>query len=815
MIIGEHKEIEKENIAGNFNSIEAGIDKSSMKFMFEMLSKSLYSNPIGSIVRELTSNCFDSHQEAKVDKAVLINFKTDEEGDYISFQDFGVGLSIDRIQKVYMNYFSSTKRETNEQIGGFGLGSKSPLSYTDYFYIVTVFNKIKYQYFFSKGETSPTLDLLDEAETEEENGTEVKIYIKNNNDRAKFRNELLSQLCYFDNVYFNNWGIDNNYKIYETNTFKYRNQDQYNDEMHIILGKVSYPISWNELNIKQVRVPIGIKFEIGELQVTPNRESIRYTNESKNLIKEKIEAATNELKDLYKDDTMLYDDYTDYLKNKDARPYILFGEDDKLYLTGLKESKTVFKPFYDLGIERNDYNIPSLLNKIYEHVGNIEEVEKVSTRRLNSSVYNKFSNDYYFLLSKNKQFINVRNLKFLKQDIFVKRKLDKYFVREIGEFVQQGYNSEDERSTEEGNERGFKYFNLGISIKAYKVYKILESMVEHLIIDYNQELTEEDNIKYREYLAKKNKVNIERKNLGKFPCKDIAMELYSSCNYNYIFQYDLQIENLNNYKGIIIYGYIEDELKLKALTHFLHHFKSLQCKTKYYCNGKIQYSFNTLINRPNYTTYMNNQDELNPNAIKIVRIAKNNAKHFKKKSMIHIDEFKSNNRIFRKLATVFKIEKTIAALLENQKEYRDNVLLSYFKNISEPLHLSLSKVYEYKDNFRLMQPTMRTNGEDYRKFKEEILELAESQNWFDPSIIDEINHINNWFKGVELIKFVEFNEKSLPFILKHLYDNKKKINTEYYIKYVRPEIYEGQLIIDFEPKEEVETGLLTILKKVA
>ena len=809
MIIGQHKEIEKENIAGNFNSIEAGIDKDSMKFVFEMLSKNLYSNPIGSIVRELTSNCFDSHKEANVDKAVVINFKTDEEGDFISFQDFGVGLSTDRIQNVYMNYFSSTKRESNDQIGGFGLGSKTPLSYTDYFYINTNYAGIKYQYLFSKGELTPTLDLLDESKTEEGNGTEIKIYIKNSNDRNKFRNELISQLCYFDNVYFNNWGIDNDYKIYETETFKYRNQDQYNDEMHLILGKVAYPINWNELNIKQVRVPVGIKFEIGQLQVTPNRESLRYTDEAKVLIRDKIEEVVKELKDLYKDDTMLYDDYKDYLKNKDARPFILFGEEDRLYLTGLKETKAVFKPFYDLGI--SDYNLPILLNRLYTHIGTIHEVEKVNTNRRNESMYSNYINSSTFVLSNNKQFTNIRNLKFKRHHVFVKNKLDKISIRELEEFVIKGFNKGYEEDT--SLERSFKYFNLGIGIKVYKVYKILQEMVEHLVIDYNQELTEEDNLKYKEYLAEKNKVNIERKNLGKFPCKDIIMEEYSKNNYGYNYQYDLQIGELDSYKGIIIYGYIEDEEKLKALAYYLHHFKSLQCLTKSYDEGKTKYKHNALIHRPDSNGYMNKKDELNPKAIKIVRIAKNNKKHFKGKNMIHIDEFSSNNRIFRKLATVFKIEKTFNSLFEYQSSRSDKI--DYFKDISTSLYDSLEKVNNYKEDFRLIQPTMRTSGNEYRKFKEEILELAELKNWFDGSIINEVNFINNWFKDVELIKFVEFNYQSLPFILKHLYDNKKKINTEYYIKYVRPEIYEGQLILDFEPKEETETKLLTILKQVA
>ena len=37
----------------------------STAIIFQMFSKNIYSNAIGSIVRELTSNCFDSHVDRK------------------------------------------------------------------------------------------------------------------------------------------------------------------------------------------------------------------------------------------------------------------------------------------------------------------------------------------------------------------------------------------------------------------------------------------------------------------------------------------------------------------------------------------------------------------------------------------------------------------------------------------------------------------------------------------------------------------------------------------------------------------------------
>lgn len=818
MIIQENKELIITNIAGDTKLKTAGIADSSKGVIFEMVSKYFYSKPIPSIVRELTSNCFDSHKEAGVEDAVVIDQKEDDEGDYISFKDVGVGLSPERIDNIYMQYFSSTKRDDNTQIGGFGLGSKSPLAYTDYFYINTIFNGIKYQYNFSKGEEAPTLSLLHSEETTERNGTEIRIYFKEIKDIGKFQEALSTELCYFDNVYFLNWQIENDYRIYETDNFKYRNKDQYSDEMHIALGKVSYPINWDEISMQPVKIPIGVKFEIGELQVTPNRETIRYTSdEIKDLIKTRISNCLEELKTMYRDDTMVYEDWFEYLKNKDKRPYIVlnaeeikldkaneipFVKEDKLYLTGLKEQKAVYKPFYDLGIETEYYDLPGIMSKMYTNAGNITSVEKLSSSY--QGIFNRFQHLVRIVTSKDRNFTNIKNLRDLKSDVFIKQKLNRDFVKLMGGFIGKtsvvtGYNNRNINR---------EHFNLGIAIKCYKLYKHVESLLNPLIVDYNRPLTEYDQEQYQEYRNDKNKINIERKALGKFPIFDISQD-----NYGYEEKYDIYIADINRFKGIIIYGFKEDEGKLKALHNHLHYFNDLQCMTKYYYKTHTSYSRRT-VKQPN-RDYDLEKYCLNPKAIKILRIGKYNEKHFKGKNMVHIDEFSSNNRIFRKLATIFKIEKVIRGLMEHQTSHDNKFLVKYFTKINKDLGENLAALFKYRDKYTFISPTRNASSSDYSGFKKEMLELAEKNNWFDSSIEQELKYVEGWFEGIEILKFTEFNEQSLPYILKYLYDNKKKLNLKYYMKHVCPVKYNIQIEMDFEPKEETETELFKIIKQVA
>lgn len=286
------------------------LSSDSASIIFQMFSKNIYSNPIGSVVREITSNCFDSHVEAKVNAPVLIK-KTVDENDiiYISFIDFGIGMSPERINKVYRTYFSSTKRTDNEQIGCFGLGSKSVLAYKrstgfgngeydNTYFVITIFNGTKYYYQIYEGTNCPKISELYRESTTEHNGTEVRIPVLSS-DVYKFKNEMLRQLYYFENIIFEGFDSDNtlnDYQIIKGKSFFYRGND-YSSTAHICLGKVSYPIDFGVLGLdsSDYRLPIAVRLEVGDINVTVSRESIDYSEGTIKLLKKKLNEAKEEL----------------------------------------------------------------------------------------------------------------------------------------------------------------------------------------------------------------------------------------------------------------------------------------------------------------------------------------------------------------------------------------------------------------------------------------------------------------------------------------------------------------------------------------
>ncbi len=389
----------------NFEKFESKINTEKLSKLYGMLS-SLYRNIYGSIVREYCANAWDSHKEAgRENEPIYIKLHQETDNNYLLIKDVGLGMSPEVMQNIYFNYLDSTKEDTNEYLGAFGIGGKSALAYTHTFYIDTISEGILYHYIFSKQSNGiPAGELLYEESTTEHNGTTIKIPVKEN-DLKYFHNELDKQLTYFPNVYVeSDWGsFDNDYTIYDKPLYKYR-PDSGLSEIHLALGDVPYTIDWTELGMRAIYIPIAIKFNIGELTPTPSRESIVYSKESIKIIKDKINTILSSFVKEYNSSIKDVDTIADYIKYKrnDSYVYIRLTEDKALpvktsYLDGLKDaeikklkglikSKTIvtnfamdykFVDFYvagETGYKRNSdkymwgsvtSNVESYLNKSY------------------------------------------------------------------------------------------------------------------------------------------------------------------------------------------------------------------------------------------------------------------------------------------------------------------------------------------------------------------------------------------------------------------------------------------------------------------
>ncbi len=273
-------------------SIGMSLDLDSAQILMQMLSKNLYSDSIGSTIRECASNALDSHRRAGVKDPIVVSLRMNNSQNYdFSVEDFGIGLDADDVRNIISKYGKSTKRNSDTELGMMGLGFKAPLAYSSSFYFICRKDGIERKYMMYEGEDTNTIDLLYERPTDQRNGVKVIVPVRWS-DREQFFRKMKEQLAYFEDVYFDvnvsNYVIDNSFAIYRSEHFQHSElaSDEY---LHICLDNVYYPIDFSKLEIPKLEFPVALRFSLTDgIFPTPNREAIRYTQEAKQIIMDRL-----------------------------------------------------------------------------------------------------------------------------------------------------------------------------------------------------------------------------------------------------------------------------------------------------------------------------------------------------------------------------------------------------------------------------------------------------------------------------------------------------------------------------------------------
>jgi len=320
----------------NVNTKKEFTVDTSNQMIVSILRDKLYSNKIAAVCREVASNSRDANREAgNTQTPVIISISNEgllDEGMSISFKDSGVGISPSRIDNVFLKYGSSTKRDSNNQTGGFGIGAKTPFAYTNEFLISTVSEEEGkrlhnvYQAVISNegGQEVSQLLLVSSNETNENTGTEIIIPIQDR-DEAEFISECTKATTL--------WNVQPQLIVNGENKLKKMTTLISNDDFKVIYGeynaslfdsyhdgvimqidgipyklnnaqvgrvdsKVSQHIEASKLFDMQTRYNYDnthrntvLVFNTGELTMSASREEIEYTQENIDAIFEKVLSA--------------------------------------------------------------------------------------------------------------------------------------------------------------------------------------------------------------------------------------------------------------------------------------------------------------------------------------------------------------------------------------------------------------------------------------------------------------------------------------------------------------------------------------------
>ena len=309
MIIETTKQ--KVQTSGNIQSASCTIDAEDMRYIASLLRNN-YSDTILATMREIIANGIDVSNGRKVD----VQLPTRLEPNFI-VRDYGCGLSEEDMMGLYTKYGKSTKRDSNNAIGGFGIGRFAPLSYADSFIVMSVCDGQKTAYTIRVDENDDTVvSKMFSESTKEDNGiyVQVPVQIKDiQSFKLKFKN--LSQYL-GDKINLLNEEFENFEVRFSCDTFDYYRQDNYYDDReiaskpYVLMGGILYPV------VADSKYPcfkngVVYKAEIGEFKLHHSREALEYNDKTVVALKKASEKIQSDVEkyanDQIKDSKCLYD----------------------------------------------------------------------------------------------------------------------------------------------------------------------------------------------------------------------------------------------------------------------------------------------------------------------------------------------------------------------------------------------------------------------------------------------------------------------------------------------------------------------------
>ncbi|UEP18265.1 rIIA lysis inhibitor [Escherichia phage APTC-EC-2A] len=330
---------EKETILGNGSKSKAFSITASPK-VFKILSSDLYTNKIRAVVRELITNMIDAHALNGNPEKFIIQVPGRLDPRFVC-RDFGPGMSDFDIQGddnspgLYNSYFSSSKAESNDFIGGFGLGSKSPFSYTDTFSITSYHKgEIRGYVAYMDGDgpqIKPTF--VKEMGPDDKTGIEIVVPVEEK-DFRNFAYEVSYIMRPFKDLAIIN-GLDREIDYFpDFDDYYGINPERYWPDrggLYAIYGGIVYPIDGviKDRNWLSIRNEVNyIKFPMGSLDIAPSREALSLDDRTrKNIIervKELSEKAFNEDVKRFKESTSPRHTYRELMKmGYSARDYMI------------------------------------------------------------------------------------------------------------------------------------------------------------------------------------------------------------------------------------------------------------------------------------------------------------------------------------------------------------------------------------------------------------------------------------------------------------------------------------------------------------
>ena len=247
--------------SGVQSAVKFGIKSSGLAHIFNVLRNQLYSDKILAVVREYSCNAVDAMIEGGKKKEPIVVTLPNQMNPNFTVRDFGEGLTDTEIQEIYAFYGESTKRNTNEQTGMLGIGSKSAFAYGDNFVINSFVKGTKNSYnaFIDPSQVGQ-ISKLSSEHTNQPDGVEIVVPVKSE-DYDEFQKKARGLFEHFlvkpiikGAAQFT---YDTEDVLFKGDDWRWVRRDHENQwsiirEATVVMGNIGYPISEDDLNLEKL-----------------------------------------------------------------------------------------------------------------------------------------------------------------------------------------------------------------------------------------------------------------------------------------------------------------------------------------------------------------------------------------------------------------------------------------------------------------------------------------------------------------------------------------------------------------------------------
>jgi hypothetical protein len=280
--------------------------------LFEALG-SLYTDPILALCREYMTNADEAHQLAGHNQPIEVTLPTKLKPDFV-VQDRGPGLPKEKLFELFTTYGASgdEKETSNDYEGGFGLGGKCWRAYADSIVVESCHNGTRTTYSFFLDETNMGKAAILASEPCRDTGITIRIPVKKE-DMDTFANRAANIAWMFPvRPRFTNLSaseladkVDDKIKFAERKTIYDGGRYTFfgdSGDSFVRMGRLLYPVStqylpsnFNKLLAKLVEAGVLLTLKVGEVDLAPSRETLKYTTRTVACLLSELKAIADNL----------------------------------------------------------------------------------------------------------------------------------------------------------------------------------------------------------------------------------------------------------------------------------------------------------------------------------------------------------------------------------------------------------------------------------------------------------------------------------------------------------------------------------------